>query len=455
MIQENQKIRSLSKHTAKYTAKFTAKFTVRMAVGFAVGLLIATSGAPNASAMSKIRQKFSGSSDVKISEFSQEDSKSIKIMSYNVHNFFDAEGDTDSHGNVKYDHEFLPEGHPKKKTGCRNQRDDNRLKCNRISDPVGREKCIVKEDRYYVSCLKKDWTQEKVTLKLNQFESALRDAGDALPDVLALQEIENENVVQMIATRLGYTSFGVTESPDIRGIDVAILVKENSNLRLVQTNEYPITGPNFTDHPTRNILEAQLSVGGHTVFTYVVHWPSQGAPAPVRVDVAKQMMTVIGNRLTRNPNVEIIVMGDFNTIPQDFPHPFHAVLMSGDYGNGLALTDVHEAFMKDFSVPYGIKRGIPLGSYFYATDMTWNKLDHFFVSPNLMDKTGLEVDIPTYRIYAPDHLKSEYTYTRYKNEPFYGSTIKGVPYRYTHFGSGSTTKPGYSDHFPIIVNLKY
>ena len=91
--------------------------------------------------------------------------REIKLMSYNVQNLFDT---TQDQG--KMDWEFLPRNYPGKAQAC--------ARVNK---------------HYRQKCLESNWTQEKYQLKLLKIREAIEMAGP-LPDLLALQEIENERI---------------------------------------------------------------------------------------------------------------------------------------------------------------------------------------------------------------------------------------------------------------------
>jgi hypothetical protein len=129
------------------------------------------------------------------------DSQAFEIMFYNVHNLFDAE-----HDEGKNDWEHLP-----------------------LSYPGKRENCLkIKVASFRKNCLETDWTDEKVELKLNQLAEAITSNRKDIPDLLGLAEIENEGVVARLAKKLGYEQLWVSNSPDERGIEVALLAKTPS-----------------------------------------------------------------------------------------------------------------------------------------------------------------------------------------------------------------------------------
>ena len=347
--------------------------------------------------------------------------KSLEVMVYNVENLFDIK-----HDEGKNDWTFLPEDAKGKKEACKKVKSSYRQK----------------------ECFETDWAKDNLEVKLENIEKmVVRD--DKLPDILALVEIENEAVIAQLAKVLGYKKFVVSNSPDKRGIDLAILWKEGSDLKFSSKNELVVKGEYFKNRPTRNILEVEFKVGKKEKLTvFVNHWPSLGNPTEARLAAANTLTSRTKAILKKNPSQNILSVGDFNTIDSNYPHPFKSVLYTDDL-----FTDLHSTFKKDKSISWNIKNQMAPGSYFYGRGMTWNLLDRIFYTKGLVDSKGLELDISTYRIHSPSFATKTYEY-RKKGKYLYGSTIKGTPFRAEH-NSTSNKRAGYSDHFPLIVQLKY
>tara|TARA_R110000868_G_scaffold42681_5_gene144047 strand:+ start:4593 stop:5729 length:1137 start_codon:yes stop_codon:yes gene_type:complete len=344
----------------------------------------------------------------------------IEVMAWNVENLFDTK-----HDEGKNDWTFVAAKTPGKNDAC----------------------AKVSYKRYRDECFETDWNDEKLETKLNQIKEVLTRDRSALPDVLALSEIENENVISILAKKLGYTAFAVSDSPDERGVDLAILWNE-VKLKKVAKREHVIKSKALEGRFTRNILEVEFVVAGkHPLTVFVNHWPSQGNKNETRIDAAKVMMDRVKQIQKKNSKMAILATGDFNVIDTNRPDPFFSVVEKG------GLSDVHSLYMESKDVDYRVKVTYPLGTYFYGKKMQWNLLDRFFVSKNLVAKSGLRAEITSYQIYAPKFITDTYEYT-YKTDHHAGSHVTGIPKRYEHNTSRSS-KAGYSDHFPIILKLKY
>jgi hypothetical protein len=349
-----------------------------------------------------------------------DDFDKLEVMVYNVENLFDARHDIEG-GVEKNDWTFLPKKTPGKDAACKK----------------------ISYWKYKNECFNTDWSQELVDLKISQIKEVLTKERKSLPNILALVEIENSNVVGMLAKALGYKQFKVSQSPDKRGIDLAVLYNSSKKLTFVKKSELVIEGDYFKKKPTRVILEIEFLVNKKPLHFFVNHWPSQGNPSATRIAAAKKLKQRIEKI---NKSHYIMAVGDFNTIPSDMPHPFHNVILKEEL-----LKDVHNLFSKDRSIDKKLKKNMPPGTYFYSKTMSWNILDRIFVSKNLMDGEGFDAILSSYEIYAPDFITKSYEYKKGSGY-LSGSKVNRVPNRYDH-SETSAGKAGYSDHFPVVLRF--
>lgn len=348
----------------------------------------------------------------------------FKIMSYNVLNLFDAQ-----HDEGKLDHTFLPLNYPGKAVNCQ-----------RLSS-----------DYYREECLRLNWNGHKIQLKLEQIRKAVAIQG-TLPDMLALQEVENENVIRMLASKLGYTNYVVTNSPDRRGIDVALLFNQNK-LEYIEHQEIDVS--TTVGFATRNILRVHFRprVGRNrnnkVIGVYVNHWPSQAKGAITRY-TASQILAQNIEMHTRNigtDNYYVIATGDFNTIDKDSPHPFYDMIISPVQWNNF-LYDV-EMLSKNSGNP--MTWYMPPGTYWYERHGTWSTFDHIFISQNLWTQEGISVDPHSFRILGSQMNSVIYDYS--ERSPDYYPEQQYVPFRY-NFNTTNPDELGYSDHYPVVVKFK-
>lgn len=350
--------------------------------------------------------------------------KQIGLMTYNVENLFDTK-----HDKGKRDWEYLPKEFVGKEKECKK----------------------IRKKRYRNNCLKSDWTHKRLQLKLSQIKRVIFSNGGEKPEFLALQEVENENVISLLAKELGYSDMIVSQSPDKRGIDLAILYSESSSLKKVGVFEHELKDGYFKRRPSRNILEGHFLINGkYDLAIYVNHWPSQGNPTRARVSAANKLKFLIEKRLKEKPTGAILAVGDFNILPYENPHPVNNIFLSLK-----SMKDVHELFMNNSSISQKEKNKIPLGTYFYPPKREWNRFDRIFVNKNLIKeekKKGLFLDLAKYKIYNPDFITTSLK-LRKKYSGDGSSVVRGVPFRY-NFLADKSDRAGFSDHFPVFVKLK-
>ncbi len=357
------------------------------------------------------------------SEFTLEQpgSSTMRVMYYNVLNLFDNE-----HDSGKEDWEFLPKSFPGKAEACQR----------------------VKVPKFRQACLSTDWTDAHLAVKISQIAKAVRATSEFLPDILGLEEVENENVVALLADELGYDRFWVTNSPDGRGIDVAIMAKTGPNLEYVRHKEIELRMNEQGGKATRNLLGVDFLVGGQQQLSvFVNHWPSQANPTTNRLVAARALQAVIDETLRRNPQAAIVAGGDLNTIPDEHPHPLESVLFHPKSPN--PLHDVHALFLADTSVSLAEKRALNPGTYFYAKDQEWNVLDRIMVNENLLAGKGMQIQIDTYKIHAMRSVSQPAGKIGVANG---GDGKTWIPWPANH----QTLNPdqaGFSDHYPISVEL--
>lgn len=353
--------------------------------------------------------------------------KTLELMSYNVENLFDA-----NHDSGKKDWSFLPKNFPGKKEECKKENSKYRRQ----------------------ECLEADWTAAKVEWKVNQIVDVIKKERATTPDILALVEVENPIVVGMVAKKLGFENIEMTESPDQRGVDVALLYKNNADIKKISRTEHVVP----VDYPSRNILEVEFLIGKFPLTIFVNHWPSLSNPDSWRIKAADVLANRTIDLAKKNGQMNFIAVGDFNTIPENSPHPFKTVLHKNDL-----YLDTAETFLADKTISEEAKKKLSPGSYYYPAKNQWNMLDRIFYSKNLKDNKGLEINIASFEIYLPDFALTEKKVGfrddkkrrksgGYEMDDEEGLQVIKVPKRFDP-NAKSQSEMGYSDHFAVRVKL--
>ena len=313
------------------------------------------------------------------------------IAFYNVENLFDTENDT-----LTFDDDRTPEG-------------------------------------------KDHWTQERYKQKVENISKVISHIGlkvsKTSPDLIGLCEIENKQVLEDLVSHpnLQKMNYGIVhfDSPDERGIDVALIYKKAVFLptsfqsrRLLLQN---IDGE-------RDYTRDQLVVGGllddEQLYCIVNHWPSRSGGAlrskPNRLAAAKLNKSIIDSILKTDNSARIISMGDLNDDPID--DSLRKILKTKGKQKNLEENDLFNPMEQLF------KKGV--GSLAYRDK--WNLFDQVYFTANLLEKEG-----GSYRFWKANVFTAPYLFAK-------KGKYKGYPFR-TYAGGNYTG--GYSDHFPVYMHL--
>jgi hypothetical protein len=283
------------------------------------------------------------------------------------------------------------------------------------------------------------WTKERYEEKLKNLARVISELGTELtPDgvaILGVAEIENRRVLEAFVKQkvVADRNYEIVhyDSPDFRGIDVALLYQPKyfkvSGSRPIPVVIYAENGERIF---TRDILYVSGELNGEKVHILVNHWPSrrsgEKATRPLRNAAAMICKNVKDSLVSIDPAAKVIVMGDLNDDP-----------VSPSIKDVLACKNsVEKTEEGDFFNPWFefYKNGIGTMAYQDA----WSLFDQIILSAGLVEGAG-----NTYRFYkAVVHNKP---YLIQKTGQF-----KGYPFRTFDFDNYIA---GYSDHFPVYVFL--
>lgn len=281
----------------------------------------------------------------------------------------------------------------------------------------------LKQDSEYLPTASRYWTPKRYWRKINNIaQSLLSTTDDAVPDLVALCEVENDTVLRDLTQRsllrgAGY-DYQITCSPDLRGIDVALLYQPLSFQPLLW-HELRVK-PVKNMRPTRDILYVcGLVSSGDTLHVFVVHAPSRFGgerySRPFRQAVANCLLTAVDSIYRVSQDARILIAGDFN-----------------DYAGSAVLQTFRRHRLHNLTANALGTNGVK-GTYRYNGQ--WESIDHVFGSRSIYHM------VDTAFIHAPMFLLEE--------ESMYG----GLRPRRTY--NGMRYQPGYSDHLPLVVRIKW
>lgn len=307
----------------------------------------------------------------------------LRVVSYNVENLF----------------------HPKHDTVC-----------------IDSTTFIEKDDYEWTPDGERRWSYTRYYRKVENIARVLTNIGewDGV-DIVGLQEVENALCVKRLCYTLrpGEYDFVHYESPDPRGIDVALIYKK-SRVDTLNSKPLPIPSPQGRESReeklvTRDILYVCVRVDKRdTLHLFVCHLPSQRGGAAEsewkRTAVKEILQRSIDSVYALHSAAKIIVMGDMNSEPKEDLDGLRNRMVVESQNSKVESHGTHK---------------------FHGR---WSCLDQFYTSPALDSLSRAEIYNAAW-IQEPDEkyldLKPKRTYNGFRYQ-----------------------KDGFSDHLPILLKLK-
>jgi endonuclease/exonuclease/phosphatase family metal-dependent hydrolase len=326
-----------------------------------------------------------------------EDSGTITLMTWNVHNLFDGKDD-----GYEYD-EFLQSA---------------------------------------------GWSQEKYMSRINNISDAISKL-IPMPDILMLEEIESLVILDDLSISLpkGYSWSHFANNPGAAA-GLGIL----SRLPLTDTKAHSIAIDGETT--PRPVLEARVQTEEKDIILFACHWKSKIGGDDVTENVRKSSARVILRRIREinenEPDTGYIIAGDLNENHDEFYRQGAGAICAliPDDPYCVKLSNVNVEGQKDFLIITGNRPPVPVhfpagsitlfspwvrelenGSYSYKRN--WETIDHFLISKQFFNDSGWEYE-KVLIVNFP---------------PFAGSDGVPVPYNVK-------TGLGMSDHLPLLLTIK-
>ena len=255
-------------------------------------------------------------------------------------------------------------------------------------------------------------------------------------DLIGLCEIENSEVLSDLITNTPLVKqnyrFIHKDSEDRRGIDVALLYRENF-FSPIDVKFYSVLSPDDKLFRTRDILYTKGVISKDTLHVFVNHWPSrwQGIikTQVYRNIAAKVLREAVDSIIKTTPDAKVIIMGDFN----DEPHntSLSRILQ--------AKTEIDSFVNNNLCNLSGLNMGEQeMGTYKY--NGLWETIDQFIVSAKLLNiENGWYTGEDDANIFCPEFLLENE-----KDVPGKKPFRTYIGYRYAE---------GFSDHLPICLTL--
>ena len=334
--------------------------------------------------------------------FAQKTQQNYVIGFYNLENLFDIYDDP-----VKNDSEFLPEG-------------------------------------------KNKWTQAKYEKKLHNMAKVIRSMADnnkRWHTILGISEIENRLVIEDLVSQpeIADANYQIVhyDSPDRRGVDVALLYKpdqftylDSESIPFDFNSDIDFSDTDTSYFKTRDILMVHGLIAGEHFAFYVAHVPSRvgGKGGNLRSRGAEIIYNHSREMEAKYPGIKIVAMGDMNDNPTD--DSMAKYLHGQERLENVTPTEFFSPYISMLKAGYG--------SLCYQG--VWSIYDLELVNYNLA--------------HAPDGGLKIQPVTKNHGKEYYGVVFKrpwmttqkgqykGYPFR--TFSNGAFVG-GYSDHYPTYI----
>ena len=278
--------------------------------------------------------------------------------------------------------------------------------------------------------------RRKITNMARVIAEIGKDVTHNTPAILGVCEVENKDVLEDIVndSTLLEKNYGIVhyDSPDSRGIDVALLYQKSLFMPISSSaHELKIYDTQTQKQiTTRDQLLVSGKLEGDLIHIIVNHWPSRrGGEArsrPKRVAAAQLNKRILDSLQAQDPYAKVIIMGDLNDDPTN--PSVKNVLKAKRKRKKVDFKGLYNPFEKFY------RDG--LGTTAYRDN--WSLFDQIIVS-----KTLLEKDYTSFRYYQAGIFNKNYLITP-------KGKYKGYPFRSWNDSGFSN---GFSDHFPVYIYL--
>lgn len=288
------------------------------------------------------------------------------------------------------------------------------------------------DDNEFLPGSDRRWNYSRYNKKINSIAKVILAAGEWEPPAfVGLCEIENRQVIKdlIYSPILAKFDYGIIhqESPDRRGIDVCAIYRRDK----IKVLDYKYRKPVDTEKnsfKSRSILFIKAGLFNDTVNIIVNHWPSRRggvlAGEDTRNDLASLEQRIIDSVLTTSSS-KIIVMGDFNCTTDDTQIQ--------------KLCNTQNKQTRLFNLSDSLSH-TGKGTYKYIG--RWELIDQILISQNLLiNDRGYYTSASFFSIFSPGYLQ--------KKDPSYPGMMPFATY------SGFRYQGGFSDHYPVLADLKF
>jgi endonuclease/exonuclease/phosphatase family metal-dependent hydrolase len=231
-------------------------------------------------------------------------------------------------------------------------------------------------------------TESRPQIKSVEARNKVRESIRALnPDVLALEEMGSTNALLELRASLKAEGLDYPYWEHVQGWDtnihVAVLSKLPIAARHPHTNDsFLLDGRRFS--VSRGFAEVDIQAQTNFTFTLIAAHLKSRRPGPdadqaqLRHEEAKVLRGIIDAHLAANPQVRLVVLGDFNDVKSS--DPIKTIIGHGRF----KLVDTRPAERNGDNTPNPIPRFEPRNvtwTHYYGVEDTYSRIDYILLSP--------------------------------------------------------------------------
>lgn len=290
----------------------------------------------------------------------------------------------------------------------------------------------------------KGWDKDSFEKK---FTNTARVIQDIDADVIALQEVENQNALSELQKRLksngSVYAYSAITSNEQSAVQVAVLSKH----KIIKKDELSLK----SQRRERPVLKLTIDINGTQLILYANHWKAKTGPESMRMDYARVLMQDIA---TLPSGADYIILGDLNSNYNEFETIANEHRLN-DTGGVTAINDL----LKTVVVKNGAKKSAEKVDVVANSSQTlhynlWLELqksdrmsetfgkdrgtpDNIIIPRSMFDKSGINYIDGSFTVFAPSYLLDN----------------KGRPFRWQGKDAKHTAPDGFSDHLPIYASF--
>jgi len=286
-----------------------------------------------------------------------------------------------------------------------------------------------------------EWGLSQYNTRLYNLSEVIRRSVSGGPDLIALQEIENEHVavdlVESYLKGMGYSNIIVTGT-EKSAIQLGFISRYN--LEDVKVHQVISDGKTVG----RPILEISVVIDSNIVHVFNNHWKSKLGGAeetePARISSSALLCRRIHELQLEDSEVEIVILGDLNENWDEYRRingDYITALInveenpSGNVTGSIFITGSRDTIEQNPALLYSPWGECPgeYGSYVYNN--SWETIDNILLNASMFNGTGFE-----YKSFSV--VSDEFLLNRW-----------GTPLAWK-----TETGYGYSDHLPILLVIE-